>query len=100
MIFEMLDTGEQNARSARELAQVLQTDKRTISLLVERERRAGKPICATCDGAAPGYYIPADQTEMADYCQSLRHREQEIAKTRKACAMTIKSLPASMGATL
>ena len=100
MIYEMLSTGAENARTARDLAQMAGVNRRAVSLLVERERRAGKPICATCDGAAPGYYIPADQTEMADYCQSLRHREQEIAKTRKACAMTIKSLPASMGATL
>lgn len=94
MIFEMLDTGEQNARSARELAQVLQTDKRTISLLVERERRAGKPICATSDSKTPGYFIPATREDMERYCRRLHHRAGEIFKTRAACLETLDSLPA------
>lgn len=98
MIFEMLSTGRENARTARDLAQMTGTDRRSISLLVERERRAGKPICATCDGKTPGYYIAANQIEMMAYCESLRHREREIAKTRKACAATISNLPAGMGA--
>ena len=53
MIFEMLDTGEQNARTAKELARIIGTDRRSISLLVESERRAGKPICASCDSKTP-----------------------------------------------
>lgn len=97
MIYEMLSTGAENARTARDLAQMAGLNRRAISLLVERERRAGKPICATCDGTAPGYFIAADREEMQAYCDSLYHREREIAKTRKACAMTIKSLPAGMG---
>ena len=93
MIYERLNTGEQNARTARELAAEIGTDRRSISLLVERERRAGKPICATCNGRAPGYYIAADRTDMERYCNSLRRREREIAKTRRACAETIGNLP-------
>lgn len=93
MIFEMLSTGAENARTARELAQIAGLNRRAISLLVERERRAGKPICATCDGNTPGYFIAADREEMAAYCQSLQHREREIAKTRQACAQTMNSLP-------
>ena len=98
MIFELLSPGRENARTARDLARMTGTDRRNISLLVERERRAGKPICATCDGNTPGYYIAANQIEMMAYCENLRHREQEIAKTREACAATISSLPAGMGA--
>lgn len=94
MIFELLDTGEQNARTARELAKVLHTDRRSISILVEQERRAGKPICATCDSKAPGYYIPATREEMERYCSRLRHWAGEIFKTRAACIATMDSLPA------
>lgn len=98
MIYELLSTGRENARTARDLAKLTGLDRRGISHLVERERRAGRPICATCDGNTPGYYIAADREEMQSYCDSLRHREREIAKTRKACAATIASLPAGMGA--
>ena len=98
MIYELLSTGRENARTARDLAKLTGLDRRGVSHLVERERRAGKPICATCDGNTPGYFIPADRDEMQEYCDSLRHREREIAKTRKACAATLDSLPAGMGA--
>ena len=93
MIYEMLATGEQNARTARYLAQILGTDRRSISELVERERRAGKPICATT-GRTPGYFIPADRDEMERFCRQLQHRAGEIFKTRAACLNTLKQLPA------
>lgn len=98
MIYELLTEGRANARTARDLANMTGLDRRAISLLIERERRAGRPICATCDGKAPGYYIAADREEMQGYCDSLRHREREIAKTRAACEGTIASLPAGLEA--
>lgn len=94
MIFELLDTGEQNARTARELAMLTGTNRRSISILVERERRAGKPICATSDSKTPGYYIPATREDMERYCSRLQHRAGEIFKTRAACLTTLDSLPA------
>ena len=95
MVFELLSTGEQNARSARELARALGTDRRGISSLVEQERRAGKPICATCDNKNPGYYVPATREDMERYCSRLKHRAGEIYKTRAACSETLDSLPAA-----
>ena len=95
MIYEMLDTGEGNAKTARELAKLLQVDRRVISSLVERERRAGRPICATCDSKAPGYYIPATREDMERYCGQLQHRAGEIYKTRAACLGTLDSLHAA-----
>lgn len=94
MIFELLDTGERNAHTARELAKLTGTNRRSISILVERERRAGKPICATCDRTTPGYYIPATRGDMERYCRRLQHRAGEIYKTRAACIETLDSLPA------
>lgn len=93
MIFEMLSEGKKNARTAKQLCHILGTDTRSITQAVERERRSGKPICATCDSANPGYYIPDSQQEMQRYCERLRRREKEIAKTRRACAKTIPLLP-------
>lgn len=92
-IVALLDVGRSNARTARDLANVIGTDRRTISAAIERERRAGTPICATCDSTAPGYYIAADKADMIAYCDSLRRREREIALTRAACERTIQTLP-------
>ena len=95
MIYEMLGEGRQNARSSRELAEVLGIDRRGVSILVERERRAGKPICATTVSRMPGYFIPANREDMERYCRQLKHRAGEIFKTRAACIKTLGRLPAS-----
>ena len=92
MIYELLMTGEPT--TARELAKLTGIDRRKVSIMIERERRAGRPICASCDSKNPGYYIPENREEMARYCASLKHREREIARTRAACARTIADLPA------
>jgi len=93
MIFELLNTGEENARSAKELAKLLNVDRRQISNMVESERRAGRPICASCQSKTPGYYVPATREEMERYCRRLQHRAGEIFKTRAACLNTLDSLP-------
>lgn len=94
MIYEILSHGRENARSARELAQVLNIGRRGVSAMVERERRAGKPICATTDSKAPGYFIPETRGDMEMYCRRLQHRAGEIFKTRAACLNMLDSLPA------
>ena len=95
MLSELLEIGRENARSARELSEMLGIDRRGISSLIEQERRQGKPICATCDSKTPGYFIPATRDEMEQYCAKLRHRAGEIFKTRAACLKTIDDLPAA-----
>jgi biotin operon repressor len=92
LIYEMLAEGEQNARSAKDLAKLLHCDRRAISLMVEAERRQGKPICASCDSKTPGYYIPESKEVMQGYCNRLLHRMGEIAKTRNACLQSMEGL--------
>ena len=94
MIYELLLTGEQNATTARELAKLTGLDLRGVSSAIEQERRAGLPICASCDSKHPGYYIPETRQDMQRYCSRLEHREQEIARTRQACAQSAEQLPA------
>ena len=93
MIFELLSKGAANAHTAQELANLLHVDRRSISEFVEKERRAGKPICATCNSKNPGYFIAANRAEMERYCNRLLHRAGEIHKTRKACLQTMGNLP-------
>ena len=96
MIYELLSLGRENARTASDLATMTGLDRRAVSLIIERERRAGRPICATTDSTTPGYFIAADRDEMARYIASLQHREREIAKTRRACEKTLAALPPPM----
>lgn len=84
MIHEMLSDGPANAISSTHLARVLGVTRRDISRMVEKERRAGRPICATCNQQNPGYYLPRTLKDLAIYINRIRSREAEIAKTRKA----------------
>lgn len=94
MIYELLGEGERSARTGKELAKLLGVQPRDISQAIERERREGKPICATCDPQNPGYFIPEYREEMQHYCDRLYHRAGEIFKTRRACQATMDKLPA------
>lgn len=100
MIFEMLAAGPANAISATHLARVLGVHKRDVSKMIERERREGRPICATCNSENPGYFLPADPEEMQDYINRLRHREAEIAATREALTAQMRARAAQAGLTV
>lgn len=92
MIFEVLLTGANNAQTGKELCSLLNITARDLTAAIERERRAGIPICAST-GSIPGYYIAETQEEMQRYCESLRRRAGEIHKTRRACIKAMEALP-------
>ena len=71
--------------TARELADRLQARSiRDISKEIERERRAGIPICASTDSETPGFYLPADAAELAQYRRSLQRRISAVIRTLRA----------------
>ena len=93
MIAEILGAGAENAKSASILCAALHIDRRELTLLIEKERRAGQPICASCH-TPKGYYLAADREEMQQYIKQLHHRAGEIYKTRRACIKAAEMLPA------
>lgn len=85
MIAEMLGRGVNNAVTGRELAYLLNTNIRTVTAQIERERRKGAPICASMDSdTAPGYYLPEDDKELETYCAQLKQRALALLITRSA----------------
>lgn len=97
MIYELLKTGAANAIKGCDLAIYFNCDIRMISDQVERERREGKPICATSRGSNSGYYIAADEKELKDYCDRLHHRAAELYKTRAALLQVLKNYADNKG---
>lgn len=93
MIADHLLTGKENARTGKDLANVLNCDVREISARVEKERRQGQPIIASCDPEQPGYYLAETAEEVQQYCARLHHRAGEIFKTRRALLKAAHSLP-------
>lgn len=84
MVYEILLSGRENAITSTHLCRMLGIDRRTLTAEIERERRAGCPICASVDRTCPGFYRPESPADVLSYCQSLEGREREISRTRAA----------------
>ena len=80
-VADLLSHGRENAIPRRELEKLTGLDGRTVRLMIERERREGRPILAD---NATGYYLPATEHERAACVRSMRHRADEIRKTAEA----------------
>ena len=93
-ITDALLTGSENATTGRELAAVFNCDIRAITAQIEKERREGAPICATSRGDNPGYFLPANDQELTDYCERLKNRAIELFRTRQALIKTLKQYQA------
>lgn len=94
MIADFLFKGKEHARTGQELAAALGCSVRDISAKVEKERRQGQPIIASCDPEQPGYFLAETAEELQQYCNRLHHRAGEIHKTRRALLEAANDLPA------
>ncbi len=84
-ISSILMTGQGNALTGREIRRILHLkDAREVTALVERERHSGVPICASCDGNRPGYYLPETPAELREYIKRLRGRIKATTVTLEA----------------
>lgn len=92
-ISDYLHKGADHPQTAKELCRLLHLEKRELTAAIERERRKGSPICASCNGNNPGYYLAGNKQEMQEYCNSLQHRIIEIYATQQACLNTVDTLP-------
>lgn len=91
MVYEHLGKGKANAITGRELSRLLGCGIRKVTFEVERERREGRPICAA-SGENPGYYLPADDAELEEYCNQLKGRAIELFKTRQALIRVLANI--------
>ena len=80
-ITDLLLPGRENAIPRRDLEAITGLDGRDIRRMIERERRAGTPICAD---SSTGYYLPATDEERSACVRSMRHRAGEILRTAQA----------------
>lgn len=93
MIADLLLTGAEHPTTAKDLCKLTGFKHRELTAQIERERRQGQPICASCDSTNPGYYLAADRNEMQNYCGRLAHRLKEIAETLTGCESSLDQLP-------
>lgn len=91
IISDYLTEGVENARTARELAQLLGVPTRTVTAQIERERGNGAPICADSRNTK-GYYLARNATELNAYCERREKRTGVIAKNTRALRRTAKKM--------
>lgn len=53
LVSDYLHKGAENPQTAKELCDLLHLDKRALTAAIERERRQGSPICASCSTETP-----------------------------------------------
>ena len=86
-IADLLDTGERNGKTLKELREILNGDGRTIRARIEQERRSS-PILS----GQSGYYLPACEDEIRRFCGSMRRRARAIltsaANVEKAAGLS------------
>lgn len=88
LIASLLD-GRDNPLTCQEITSALGlSDPRAVTKLIERERRAGLPICASNDSKLPGYYIACTPGELENYTRSLRRRVKAVSGTLAALEAT------------
>ena len=91
ILYDVLQPGIENAMPSRDLELLFNCTAREIRAEVERERRAGKPICASIGGNNTGYYLPKDLDELQRYCDSIGRRRDALTKTRAALLKVLKT---------
>lgn len=91
-VADFLPHGAENAVDGQTLAAALGFKSvRELSKRIERERRAGQPICAAVSGEHRGYFV-GDAEELRLYLRSLDRRLREVRRTREACEDTLRRM--------
>lgn len=91
-VSDILPRGAANAVDGQTLAAAMGFKSvRELSKQVERERRAGQPICASVSGECRGYFM-GDPNELWLYLRSLDCRLREVRRTRDACENTLRRM--------
>lgn len=80
-ISSLLFPGRENAVPIRDLCSATGLERRFIRHLIAKERLRGVPILS--DNSS-GYYLPANDSERAQFVRSMRHRAGEITRVADA----------------
>lgn len=93
LVTAYLRPGKENAMSGAKLVEVMKLkDLRSLTQLIERERQAGAPICASVSGPPRGYYLATDPDALAGYLRSFDRRLKAINCTRRQLNDTLDRL--------
>lgn len=81
-VFNLLDclsAGKANSIKTKELATLLNTNERCITIAVNALRKRGEIICSD----ANGFYLPADDEDIKDFVKMMRSRMLDMQLATK-----------------
>lgn len=76
-LLDLIPQGRENAIAKADLSRITGLQDRALRRAVANERRAGKIILSSCDGA--GYFQPTSERDVLRFIRSMRHRAKETA---------------------
>ncbi|MGF0006493.1 hypothetical protein [Lawsonibacter hominis] len=89
-VSDMLLEGKESAITGSRLVDALELkDLREFTQLIEGERRAGSPICASTGSGSYGYYLAKGPAELEDYMGSLDRRIRNVSRAWKHLEATL-----------
>lgn len=89
---KIMPVGRSSALTARQLADLLDTDTRTITRGIEAARLRGAPICSSVDPDNGGYYLAASAAELEDYLVERERRTRSIQTGTTAMRETLERM--------
>ena len=91
-LLDVIPLGRAGALTARQLADILQLKRRTVTKNVEGLRLRGVPICGSSDADNGGFYIAADAAELEAYLAEREHRTRTIRASTTALRETLAKM--------
>lgn len=92
-VSKLLLQGKDNAITGAKLVDLMELKElRDLTQLIESERRAGLPICASTSAGNYGYYLASNALELEDYINSLDRRIHNVSTTRKHLEATLLNM--------
>lgn len=85
MILNILQKGENNAKSLTELRHIVGGTERDIHRLIESLRRNGSVICSS----EKGYFLPETEGELRAYVHKEHSRAKSIFRNTRAAAVAL-----------
>lgn len=89
-VWPLLGVGADNAVPRSALADLLQMTERDVRRLVNRERRAGLPVCSSVEHM--GYYKPATLGDIEMVERSMRRRARETIAVADALRRSLDEM--------
>lgn len=96
--FNLLDylcVGKPNAIKNKELATLLSTNERCITIAVNALRKRGEIICSD----ANGFYLPADDEDIKDFVKMMHSRMLDMQLATKPAEEYLQKRGESVGRT-